>query len=468
MTNREPIIYHCLISRANKEFLLLPNSENRWGLPTITQTTIKEDFWIPYEVETLRHILKEQLGLDAIVIRHLHESESQHVCELEAQIENWTPPEGSQWVDKQTFANLKLTMEDHSELLNTWLIEKEHGSVPELRAPWERPGWLAQATDWIHGQLTQLNYSATSPIELVKMIWSSSAILRIPTHAGNLYFKAVYNKPPNEVAMIHALAERYPNNIPQVIASDVDRGWMLMTEFDGDSLKGKHQDQWPDAARRFAEIQIGCTTDIIRWYNLHCPDRTNATMAELWSKILADTNALTLSDNGLEQVEIDKLLAMTPHVQKMWAELDELGIPPTIHLEDFRAGNIFFSGDNYTYYDWGDCVIAHPFFSAQRMLDYIKLPEGVSRWDEKLSHPDDAFRRSIRDAYLEPWTRYGSLPQLRKTFALSRYLNPVYQSARWYFEVKYLEPGCPWHKLLSTILAQILRRILEREGSSLE
>lgn len=144
----------------------------------------------------------------------------------------------------------------------------------------------------------------------------------------------------------------------------------------------------------------------------------------------------------------------------MWARLDEYTIPPSLHLQDFRGGNIAVVGDSYLYFDWGDCVIAHPFLSVHRMLDFFRPPEGVKSWDGRMNHPDDGQRRNIRDAYLEPWTDYGSLSQLHEAFTLSRYLNEVYQAIRWYLETAYLEPGCSWHNTLVDGYLWHLRRLL--------
>jgi hypothetical protein len=182
---------------------------------------------------------------------------------------------------------------------------------------------------------------------------------------------------------------------------------------------------------------------------------------ELWRQMLADTSALTQPANGLEQPELDQLQAMTPRVQTMWSRLDEVAISPSIHLQDFRGLNIAVVGDNYLYFDWGDCVIAHPFLSVHRMLDFLTPPEGIKSWDGQFDHPDDDLRRRIRDAYLDPWTAYGSLPQLRELFVLSRYLNGIYQPIRFYLETAYLEPGCPWHNKVTGAYLWYLRRLLE-------
>jgi hypothetical protein len=288
--------------------------------------------------------------------------------------------------------------------------------------------------------------------------------LRVATTAGWLYFKAVYDKPLNEVAIIQALAERYPNNVPRLVASDLERRWMLMAEFGGELLDSMLEVWWPGAARRFAEIQIECATELDRWDKLNCPDYTNTTLPHLWRQMLANTTALTKPANGLEQREIDQLQAMTSRFELMWARLDEYAIPSSIHLPDFRGGNIAVVDNNYLYFDWGDCVIAHPFLSIHRMLDYLPPPEGVKNWDGQMNHPDDGLRRDLREAYLEPWTAYGSLSQLHEAFTLSRYLNEVYQAIRWYLETAYLEPGCPWHNIVAGGYIDYLRRVLDMEA----
>jgi hypothetical protein len=245
------------------------------------------------------------------------------------------------------------------------------------------------------------------------------------------------------------------------MASDLERRWMLMADFGGDLLDFMPEEWWPGAARRFAEIQIECSTNLDHWYALNCPDHTPATLPHLWHQILADTPALTKPANSLEQAEVDKLQAMTSRFQAMWTRLAEFPIPPSIHLQDFRGLNIAVTGDHYLYFDWADCVIAHPFLTIHRMLDFLPRPEGIKNWDGQLTHPDDDLRRHIRDAYLEPWTAYGSSLQLRECFILSRYLNELYQAIRFYLETAYLEPGCPWHNKVTGAFLSYLRRLLD-------
>jgi hypothetical protein len=39
----------------------------------------------------------------------------------------------------------------------------------QLELPWEEPSWFAEATAWIHEQLTAHGWHSTGPVELVRL-----------------------------------------------------------------------------------------------------------------------------------------------------------------------------------------------------------------------------------------------------------------------------------------------------------
>ena len=83
-----------------------------------------------------------------------------------------------------------------------------------------------------------------------------------------------------------------------------------------------------------------------------------------------------------------------------------------------------FVGDGrHRFFDWGDAVVSHPFISllvtlrvAQRTLD---VPNG-----------DPALVR-LRDAYLDLWRAYGSLPELRAQADLALSVGPLQRALTW-------------------------------------
>ena len=144
----------------------------------------------------------------------------------------------------------------------------------------------------------------------------------------------------------------------------------------------------------------------------------------------------------------------------MCTQLDRSGIPPAVVQQDFRHENLVAVGETYCYFDWSDTVVAHPFFSGNRFIDYLDPPEGEDRYDWRFAHPDDHERRRIRDAYLEPWTAYAPPEELRETFALARRLNRLYQATRWYAEQAYVTPGTAWYAELTPVPSRFLKRFL--------
>lgn len=439
-------IYYCIISNPNTGQVLVLDEGDRRSLPYI----VDGERCIPDEVAVINEAVREQFGLKVTVLRHLQVGEGGQLCELENHQPDGTPPAGSRWVDRADLAKLTLAAPEQQASFEAWLAEAESGAIPALRPPWERPGWFNKVVEWVTMQLERLGYVAVGPVEQIKAAWSGSSILRVATTEGDLYFKATYAKPPNEVALIQALAERWPANVPAILAADLEQRWMLMADFGGQMLDELPADDYPAAARRFAEIQIGCGADLEPWLRLGCPRRGPEETAGLIESLLADQPALQVGPYALNEAELEQLHRFAPQLKAMWARLADYAIPHSLHQQDFRGGNIAVTGQDCLYFDWNDTVIAHPFFSVQRMLDYLPAPAGVRRWDGRFSHPEDQARRNIRDAYLQRWTVYEPMERLVEAFELSRYLNEMYQAVRWYLESAYLEAGCPWAITVTT------------------
>ena len=87
-----------------------------------------------------------------------------------------------------------------------------------------------------------------------------------------------------------------------------------------------------------------------------------------------------------------------------------LGVPETIQHDDLHDGQVFVRDGNYLFFDWGDSVVSHPFFSMSVTL------EGMLSWglDDVEGSVDIA---PYRDSYLEPFAAYAGRPELEDAFA---------------------------------------------------
>ena len=97
------------------------------------------------------------------------------------------------------------------------------------RLLWVQPEWLAGATSWIRSRLDDQGISLTGEIEQPHVRWWST-VLRVPTSEGDLWFKA--NAPPHafEAELIAILERLRPGRVPELVALDAGRGWMLMRD----------------------------------------------------------------------------------------------------------------------------------------------------------------------------------------------------------------------------------------------
>jgi hypothetical protein len=455
-SDRQPARYSFILPHPTAPRLLLLPGADGWALPWVEHS----GGWFPEDVAALAALLRARLGVEVTVLRQLAEGEH-FLGELESHSPAWTPPAGARWADRAGLDGLTLAFPEQRAALERWFAEAEGGPLPPLRAAWERRGWLAEASAWISEQAARVCRPLTGPVTQHKAAWQGSCILRAPAGGDTVWFKAVYQRPPAEPAVIELLAERWPASVPRLLAVDHDRRWMLMADFGGAPLTRDNLALWPEAMRRFSQIQLATVGELARWRALGCADRTPPRLPEELRALLADHAALLASDRGLAADDIPRLEGLLPRVEALCAALDGYGIPPAMVQQDFRSANLVATGDSFCYFDWSDTVVAHPFMSGNRFLDYLPAPKGVDASDWRLDHLRDTFRRDLRDAYLEPWAGYAPIERLRETFGLARRLNRLYQAWRWYAELAYLEPGTPWPRLLAPYPSIFLKQMLD-------
>lgn len=450
MSDEQGPFLHCIILDARRQRLLLVDVEGGCELPTLAGF---QPGWFATEVHVVGRRIREEFGLDATVLRDLGRDGHRRWCEVEV---HGGRPSCGRWAPIGCPPGLA---EAHRRVVETWLAESDE-LVPPQRPAWERPGWYRQAEKWIHRQLRDLGLQSSGPVRQHKAAWSWSCLLVVPTTTGRLFFKASYDKPPGEVALILALQPRWAQCLPRLLAAD-ERGWMLMEDFDGEPIEEMPGERWGAAAARLAQLQIDCAGEAKQWLDLGCPDRRTARLPSLLAQVLDDTEVLFSDPKPLTRTDVTRLRMLLPTIARLCERLAAGPIPDTLHNQDFRSGNLIAIGFDFLFYDWGDTVLSHPFFSVQRMLDYVPCPGSAPRWHWRMAHRGDQLRRTIRDAYLAAWTGTASRRCLREAFVLSRQLNVAYQVIRWYQEIRHVEVESQWGRVMPSATKNELRRLLE-------
>jgi len=423
---------------ANAEVLLLKDG-NCWTLPHISATDTSE----------IRRAIQEQWGLDVTVLddnlrfKNILD-EQQSVYAVDNHSSQWSPPEKARWMGRAELAEIALAVSEHRAVLEGWFDEVETGNIPAKRVPWARMGWFDEATAWIEGQVARLGYAIIAPVEQVHVrVWST--VLRVPTSAGLLYFKAVAAGFAHEPALTQYLSAHWPECIPHVLAVNTELRWMLMKDagrplrellLKGDTLANSvYLEQ---AFARYAQFQIETTAYTDKVLSLGCPDRRLRMVPSLFEQLIADSSVLLIGQKeGITEAELKQLRDFTPRVREMCDELASCQLPETLHHDDFHTNNILLNERGYVFFDWGDSAVTHPFCSLFAALRSAKY---------RLSYDEGALLR-LRDAYLAPWTGFAShlsREQLLAAFDIAQRLAMLSRALTWYAVVSPLEERVKW------------------------
>lgn len=276
-------------------------------------------------------------------------------------------------------------------------------------ATWTDRAWLAEAHEWIHENVTRLGAAPVGTIDQ-RHIYPWSTVMRVPTGRGDLYFKANTPDRSFEARLVTLLSERRPDCVPRLLAVDLDRGWMLMSDA-GERLREivereRDLSRWLEVLPLYAQVQLDLSGDVDEMLRLGVPDLRLGTLPDRFEQLLEELVDLP-PDLGR------RLAASVPRVRELSEELAAFGLPETIQHDDFHDGQIFVRDGRYLLLDWGDSCVSHPFFTLAVTLD------GQLAWGlDDVQGSVDVL--PFRDAYLEP---FGKVEDLAAAAEIARRLG---------------------------------------------
>jgi phosphotransferase family enzyme len=240
----------------------------------------------------------------------------------------------------------------------------------------------------------------TGPIELVhERPWSS--VYRVRCDRGVVWCKTCAPAQAFEARLTAALAERWSDRAPTVLAHDDERAWLLIGDAGERLGLGGDPDAWLSILPRYAELQRGEAAHRLEHLAAGVPDRALESFPALYDELLARRLPVSASDRACLQ-------EFAPRFAQLVAELAASGIPETIQHDDLHGKNVYGDGRAWLILDWGDSCISHPFLTSFVTFLHLEEMSGVAR--------DDPWLVRLGDAYLEPW---GSPGELRETFELA-------------------------------------------------
>ena len=247
-----------------------------------------------------------------------------------------------------------------------------------------------------------------------------------------------------EARLVEVLARRRPELVTEVVAADED-GRMLMRDAGPQLYAVLERDldvrYWEKALPLYAELQIALMTDAREMLAAGAFDRRTSVLARIYDELLAEPA------EGLSAEEYERLRLLEPEVRRVAKELAAGPVDETINNDDFTDGSIHMDGGRYRFLDWGDACVSHPFFTATVTLRVIERRHGLP--------PRSSGIERVRDAYLEPFTRFASRTELTPLFDDARRFGQICRAA--------LQAEASWEQEPGEF-AWSLRLILEPEA----
>lgn len=322
---------------------------------------------------------------------------------------------------------------------------------------WYDPKWQKGAHEWIRAQASRHSIQITGDIEQPHA-YAWSTVMRVPSNEGTLFFKATAPETIYEIALTEKLAGWFPDCMPELVALDTARGWMLMRD-GGEQLRASirpTQDitPWEPVIPRYAEIQIGLADHVDEILALGIPDHRPAALPALYSKLLTDEESLMIDqEKGLTSGEFQQLQNLTPRFEQICADLIAFGIPDSLNHGDFHDGNVLLKDGRITFFDWGDASVTHPFVSLRTFFVSMEISLKLDDWA-----PPTPEMTALLNRYLEPWERFAPKERLLTAYNLSRPVASIVKTLAWHQAISQM-PGTVREEY-AWIVPEVLREFM--------
>ena len=304
---------------------------------------------------------------------------------------------------------------------------------------WTQREWLDEACAWIRERVDvagAIEHAQVRP-------WAT--ILRVPTTDGRLFFKAVIPEVAYEVPLTQAVAAHDPDLMPPPVATDSDRGWMILVD-GGGRLREAPVDPvavWEDVLPRYAQLQIAMRDEGDSLVALGVPDRRLARLPELVAEVLDE-------DQGLAPDEHRALVDALPRLRELCDELRAGDLPETVQHDDLHDANVLVRDGVARVFDWGDTSVSHAFMTLRVTLKFFAHVRGL---------PDEAPELArMRDSYLAAWSDFGTPDELREAYDLAFRIAIAVRALSYHQYISLMPAGI--RERYAHDVPDILRRVL--------
>ena len=370
----------------------------------------------------------EQLGVQATVLRCLAQQRDGDALQAVMVLEphgDVPLPTGGRWVGCEAVDDLPLPEILRAAVGACLAEEADPARIHPLRAPWAVRGWRSRFETWVRDALAGEGYDVRGVLEQRKQ-WGITSLWRARTDRGFVYAKATPPLMHAEAGVTRLLAGWFPESIPQVVAADTARGWLLLEDFGGEVL-GRFEggeNVVGEVARGFAAMQTATVARGAALLAAGAADRRQNVLAVQLPTLLHESEEL----GYLEDSARDALGRLEPAIRRWLAELAACGLPDTLLHGDLHFGNVARTPRGLVYFDWTDASVGPPLFDLTT-LSY--------RLEPKRKH-------ALVDGYLASWREVVPAGVLERALALAEGLGHLHHAASYGVIRKASEPSARW------------------------
>lgn len=289
-------------------------------------------------------------------------------------------------------------------------MDINRGAYPDALTPWEDASWRTAALGWLDVRLDALGVRETGPRQIRVRPWS--VLVRVEA-VDPVWFKAASPGSAFEAGLGEALSRWTPEHVLTPYAVDALRGWSLLPS-GGPVLRGLGAGprEWEDALTQYADLQRALVPRAEELLNLGVPDARVGGLPAIFDEAVEGNETLDAADR-------ERLRLFRPRLVAWCEELAAIGVPDSLDHADLHDGQILVAGSGrYTFFDWGDANVGHPFCSLLVALERVAEEHG---WEVVAR---------LEDAYLEGWTGH-TVAELRRAAELARRLSQLTRAGSW-------------------------------------
>lgn len=264
-------------------------------------------------------------------------------------------------------------------------------------AVWGSDAWRARAVAWLDARLAEHGIRRTGAPEQPHLRpWATA--LRAPTDRGVFWLKAASPGTAFEIRLYRWLPKLAPEQVLEPLAIDEERAWIILPDGGptlGDAAPGERL--VPALARAlgdYARLQRALAPHAQELVELGVTDMRAGVMPQRFDEAAAQVAARLANGSAEERATFERARALRETFVAGCRELARSPVPPSLDHNDLHPWNIFAAAEGHParFYDWGDCVVAHPFASLLPVLGFLRYRLNAAADDPRLEH--------VRDAYL--------------------------------------------------------------------